>query len=66
MGVQRNPVAVYARSSPPARAYQALWDEVKTRLDAGDDRHALFEKSARRELERLGRTGTATRSGPTS
>jgi chromosome partitioning protein len=33
MGVRRQPLAAYARSSAPARAYEALWQEIVERLE---------------------------------
>ena len=32
MGVQREPVGAYGKGSKPARAYEALWSELQTRL----------------------------------
>lgn len=35
MGVERQPVAAYAKGSRSARAYEALWTEIETRLSKG-------------------------------
>ncbi len=35
MGVHRQPVLVFAKSSRAAKAYQALWEEIKTSIHCG-------------------------------
>lgn len=38
MGIHRQPLPAYAPASTAARAYRALWDELKHKLSSGSER----------------------------
>lgn len=56
MSAKRAPLFEYAQRSRPARAYQALWDEVQSRLACGE-RPSTYAKTTRQALEQAARNG---------
>lgn len=56
MSSKRAPLSAYAPRSKPARAYEALWHEILTRLDAAET-PASYAKATRKALESAARDG---------